>query len=390
MVDPNLIAAVAALPYAVVPVVTVIRVRGSCHLRDESASPPSDPPLVSVVIPARNESRNIERCVQSVLSTNYPAVEVIVVDDHSTDGTGEVARAIAPGDSRLRVIDNADLPAGWFGKQWACENGALASSGDIILFADADTEHSSDLITRSVNAMIRRKADLFTVAGRQEIVTFWEKLVQPQVFSIMATRYGGTESMTNSSSVTSKIANGQCLFVRRDAYEAMGRHGLVKSHVADDMMMAQRFFVAGKSVVGMLGLEQVSTRMYASFGELVRGWGKNVFAAGLDSVPLGWVGRLFYPLMLPFAPFTGVLPLLVLLTSLVVALPGWLVVWAALSQLFLLLWWLFVYRAIDESPVYALLSPLGAAATFYIFVRAVVRGRKVEWKGREYRSVSSH
>ena len=382
--DDRIVALIAALPYVVVPVVTALRVRSSEHLRDEDPLPPTWPPLVSVVIPARNEAHNIERCIRSVLATAYPAVEVIVVDDHSTDGTGDIARSIAATDKRLKVVDNKPLPAGWFGKQWACENGALASRGAILLFTDADTVHSSDLLTRSVNAMRRRKADLFTVAGRQEIRSFWEKLVQPQVFSVMAIRYGGTESVNRSRSVSNKIANGQCIFVTRTAYEEMGRHDLVKSHVADDMMMAQRFFRAGKSVIGMLGVDQLSTRMYSSLRELVRGWGKNVFAAGRDTVPLGWLGRITYPFTLPFAPFTGFAPALVLLLGLFWSLPFAVMLWAAVAQACLLIWWAYVYHVVDESPLWALLSPLGALMTFFIFLRAVLRGSRVEWKGREY------
>jgi chlorobactene glucosyltransferase len=378
------VALIAALPYVVVPVVTALRVRSSEHLRDEDPLPPTWPPLVSVVIPARNEAHNIERCIRSVLSTAYPPVEVIVVNDHSTDGTGDIARSIAATDQRLKVVDNKPLPAGWFGKQWACENGALASRGAILLFTDADTVHSSDLLTRSVNAMRRRKADLFTVAGRQEIRSFWEKLVQPQVFSVMAIRYGGTESVNRSKSVSNKIANGQCIFVTRTAYEEMGRHGLVRSHVADDMMMAQRFFRAGKSVIGMLGVDQLSTRMYTSLRELVEGWGKNVFAAGRDTVPLGRLGRITYPFTLPFAPLTGFAPALVLLLGLFWSLPFAVMLWAAFAQACLLIWWAYVYHVVDESPLWALLSPLGALMTFFIFLRAVLRGSRVEWKGREY------
>ena len=87
---------------------------------------------MSVVVPARNERRNIERCVRSVLGARYPEFEVIVVDDHSTDGTGDAARAIAAADDRLRVIDAPPLPAGWFGKQWACATGAEAARGDVL------------------------------------------------------------------------------------------------------------------------------------------------------------------------------------------------------------------------------------------------------------------
>ena len=382
----SLIALLAALPYAVVPIVTVLRVRTSRHLGEETDAAPAGAPSVSVVIPARNEARNIGRCMRSALSTTYPSVEVIVVDDHSTDGTGEIARTIATGDTRVRIVDNEPLPDGWFGKQWACENGARASTGEIILFADADTVLAPDLITRSVNAMARTGADLFTVAGSQEIVTIWEKLIQPQVFAIMATRYGGTESMTRSKKVADKIANGQCMFFRRSTYEAMGGHGIVKSHVAEDMKLAQKYFLAGKSVVGVLGIDQLSTRMYTTLRELIEGWGKNTFAAGVDSVPFGRLGRAVFPVMLPLTPFTGFAPALVLLASLFLAVPGALVLWAALAQVCLLLWWLYVYWMIGESPLLAFLSPLGAAMTFYIFVRAVLRGRNVRWKGREYRS----
>ena len=382
--DRTTIAILAALPFAIIPIVTIIRVLTSKRLGDESAELKADIPHVSVIIPARNEARNIERCLRSVLASTYPRLEVVVVDDHSTDGTGELARAIAKGDARARVIDNPPLPEGWFGKQWACENGALASTGEVILFVDADTVQSPDLITRSVNAMLRRNADLFTVIGRQEIVTFWEKLVQPQIFAMMALRYGGTESMTQSRWRSSKIANGQCLFVKREPYESLGRHGLVRSHVADDMMMAQRFFASGKRVVAALGVEQLSTRMYASLRELIDGWGKNVFAAGRDSALFGWLGRFFFPVMLPLAPFTGVAPALILIASLFVQVPQPLLLWAALTQAFLLIFWLYVYSAIRESPLYAFLAPLGAAMTFWIFLRAVLRGRRVEWKNRQY------
>ena len=380
----NTIAVIAAMPWGLMALVTAIRFRNSTSLADESGDAPSDAPLVSVVIPARNEERNIERCLRSVLTATYPRLEAIVVDDHSTDQTGEIARRIARDDSRVRVISNPDLPKGWFGKQWACDNGARESKGEIILFADADTTQSSDLVTRSVNLMRRRSADLFSVAGKQELGSFWELLVQPQVFGMLAIRYGGTESVSKSRFVSSKIANGQCLFVRRAAYEELGSHALVKSHVADDMMMAQRFFARGKNVVIAEGIDQLSTRMYTSLGELVRGWGKNVYAGGIDSIPGGWFGRMLFPPLLLSAPLSGILPALILLASIFFAVPEPLVVWAAITQIVLLVWWAFVYWHIERSPLYALLSPIGAAVVFYIFLRAVMRGRRVMWKDREY------
>ncbi len=383
------LAGIAALPWIVTPIVTAIRVHNSQSLDDESDEAPPNPPLVSIVIPARNEARNIERCVRSVLTATYPKFEVIVVDDHSSDSTGYLARAIATGDPRVRVIDNPALPDGWFGKQWACLNGALAAKGDIICFADADTTQSSDLVTRSVNAIERRGADLFSVAGWQELGSFWERLVQPQIFALMTVRYGGTDSVTNSRRVDDKIANGQCLFVRRQAYDQLGGHALVKAHVADDMMMAQRFFARGKKVVLEKGTSQLSTRMYTSLGELVHGWGKNVFAGGRDSVPMGWVGQIAFPFMLLLAPMIVFVPPLVLLAGLLVHVPGAVFLWAAISSVALLTWWVSVYLTAKESPLYALLTPVGAIVIFYIFLRAIARGRRVAWKGRQYVSSSA-
>ena len=266
---------------------TWFRVRRSRSLDDESDVHPENPPLVSVIVPARNEAHNIARCVTSILSTTYPNLELIVVDDSSTDGTAQIAREAAQRDPRARFIPSPPLPEGWFGKQWACATGAKVARGSVLQFTDADTVHGADLVTRSINAMRRARAQLFSVAGRQELGGFWEKVIQPQIFTILAMRYGGTESVTQATNVRDKIANGQCIFVTHDSYNAIGGHASVRTSVAEDMMLAQKFFAARKRVVLMLGVNQLSTRMYASLREIIRGWRKNVFAGGLDSVPFG-------------------------------------------------------------------------------------------------------
>jgi chlorobactene glucosyltransferase len=368
----------------ITPIVTGWRVARSRSIDEESIDPPDNAPRVSVVIPARNEARNIERCLRSVLSNNYPGYEVVVIDDQSSDGTGDIARSIAAADPRARVIETGSPPEGWFGKQWACETGARSTRGDILLFADADTVHSSDLITRAVKMMLHRNADLFSVVGKQELGSFWEKLIQPLVFGMMAVRYGGTESITNSRFIKSKIANGQCLFVRRSSYEELGGHSLVRSHVADDMMMAQRFFARGKRVAAAEGIDQLSTRMYTSFGELVRGWGKNVFAGGRDSVPFGMLGQILFPFFLLSAPLFTVVPAFVLVVNLIQGMNKDLLLWASIAASAQTILWMVVYVRMKVSPLYALISPIGALVVLYIFARAALRGQKVEWKDRQY------
>jgi chlorobactene glucosyltransferase len=230
------------------------------------------------------------------------------------------------------------------------------------------------------------RAQLFSVAGRQELGGFWEKVIQPQIFTILAMRYGGTESVTQATSVSNKIANGQCIFVTHDSYNSIGGHGSVRACVAEDLMLAQRFFAARKRVVLMVGVNQISTRMYESLGEIITGWRKNVFAGGLDAVPFGRIGRTFFPLVLLLPPLMQLLPVLVLtLGAFGQATPG-AMLWATIASIATLLWWIVVYITIGESPFYALTYPLGALVLLYIFVTAVMRGRRVTWKGRTYLS----
>jgi chlorobactene glucosyltransferase len=368
------------------PLVALIRSSRSRSLDEVSAEVESPAPLVSIVIPARNEARNIERCVRSVLSTRYPSVEVIVVDDHSSDATATIARDIAASDSRLRVIDAPPLPAGWFGKQWACAAGASGARGEILVFTDADTQHASDLLPRVVNAMHERRADLLSVAGHQEMHSFWERVIQPQMFALIAIRYGGTEHMSNARRPEDAIANGQFIAVSRVAYDALGGHALVRDRVAEDLSMAQEFVRTGRRVVVLLAREQLSTHMYASLREIVGGWRKNVYAGGRHASVGGAFGRSLYPAILIAVPLIGLAPPIALVFAAGGALSsGWLV-WSAIAVAAALGFWTTIYRFINAPVRYVLLYPLGLAMLLYIAIGAVLRGRRVEWKERTYDS----
>jgi chlorobactene glucosyltransferase len=369
-------------------IVTVVLFKNTKQLSEYSASVASDASLVSVVVPARNEARNIARCVGSLLASTYPNFEVIVVDDHSTDGTGEIVRQFAAGDAagRVRVLEAPALPEGWFGKQWACQSGAEVARGELLLFTDADTAHGPELLARSVNAMRARGAALFTVAGRQEMVTFWEKVVQPFVFAILLSRYGGLERMSQSTNPRNKIANGQYLLFTRAAYDALGRHASVRHHVAEDMMLAQRCAVLGLPMHMVMGREHLSTRMYTSLEEIRRGWGKNVFAAGRDALPplIYAVARYVYPL----PALVTLLPTVLLVLALLNGASGAVLASAWVAQGVTALFWIGVYTYSGLSIVWALTYPLGAVVFGWILGEAAWRGDKVQWKGRSYVSKS--
>lgn len=375
---------IAAAPWLAALGVVLWRVTQSRGLDAYAAHPPPNAPPLSVIVPARNEAANIARCVTSLLCSTYPALDVIVVDDHSTDDTSRLAGEAGRSDARLRVVAAPDLGPGWLGKQWACAHGASLARGRILCFTDADTVHGPDLHVRSVRALLDRGADLLSVAGNQELGTFWERLIQPQVFALLLARYGGTEVVSHAKRPENVIANGQYLLFRRSSYDALGGHAGVRTKVAEDLALAMRAKRQGMQVHLIQGLEQLSTRMYASLGALVQGWMKNVYAGGIETLPAGRLWRMVYPVMLLTPILFWLAPPLALGLHAIGIGSDAVGIWALAATAILLVWWLIVYGAMARRPWYAFLAPIGNVLLGYIFLRAIARGTRVEWKGREY------
>ena len=359
------------------------RISHATTLDHESAEPPAQPPPVSIIIPARNEARNIEACVRSMLSSSYPSFEILVVDDRSSDATHEIASRISGEDSRVRVVRAEPLPDGWFGQQWALLSGSKHAGGDILCFADADTRHGPELLTRSVNAILRRHADLFSVSCRQIFGTAWERIVQPQLLILLSARYGGTEDVTLATRERDKLAGGPCIFVTRSAYEEVGRHSVAKGYIATDVMLARGFFRNGKKVVLTHSGHHASVRMYQSLGEMIRGWSKNIVLGTRISSGSPGAADAIKTALLFVVPLYQLLPLLAIVSG-VLASSMVLAMWGAAASVVVLCCWLVVYRGMEQKASYAFLSPAGAGVLLFILARSVLRGRRVAWAGREY------
>ena len=372
------------LPWLGILLFLTVWVRLPRPLPPVSGSPKVDAPLVSVIVPARNEARNVEGVLTSLAMTSWPRVEILLVDDRSEDDTAaRAAEVAARHPDRVRVLEGEPLPAGWLGKPWACHQGARAAQGDLLLFTDADTRHAPDLLTRAVGALGEDAADAVSLAGRQLMESFWERLVQPHVFTAMLARYPRHRRPLPPERWRSAIANGQYILVRRDTYDAMGGHEALKGEVVEDMRMAQRLVHRGHRL-SLRGAEDVfATRMYAGLGEIVEGWSKNVFLGGLATLP-PWMRWVTPPLMILGSLLLWIMPPLVLLGAAAGLLGGaWLAWSGAVVALSLVLWCAAAWRM--GAPVrYGLLYPLGALVTAWIFVRAWRRGGRVRWKGREY------
>lgn len=258
----------AALPWAV-PFLAFIRL--ARHRPDLARAPLAGGRLVSVIVPARNEEDNLPTLLDSLLRTRYDKVEILVVDDRSTDGTAAVARGYADRDPRVRLIEGTQLPAGWFGKPWACVQGYREARGDLLLFTDADTRHSPELLGHAVGALESERRDLVTVIGRMICGSFWERVIMPIIGALLAIRFHPTV-VNRARRASEAIANGQFILVTRESYEAVGTHAAVKHEVAEDLAMAQLYFRAGRPQLFAFGLRLLGTRMYTSLAGLVEGW----------------------------------------------------------------------------------------------------------------------
>jgi chlorobactene glucosyltransferase len=341
-------------------------------------------PLVSVIVPARNEALNIGTCVRSLVASDYPSFEVIVVDDGSEDGTADIVRTIERGNALdVRVVAAGALPPGWLGKPRACWRGADAARGELLLFTDADTRHAPDLLARAVAGQEEEQADLLTAIGDQLMGTVWERLVQPQIFMMMLFRFPDLDRTARSASWRDAIANGQYLLFRRAAYDAVGGHESVRAEVAEDLALAQRVKRAGLKLRIRGARDALATRMYRSLPELIEGWSKNLYVGGLQTLP-PWLRPITAPLSLAGGIGLWVAPPGVLAIALAGIGGSSLLVWAAtVCALSVLIWSVFL-REMDLPLGWALLYPVGAAVGAYIFARSWARGRRVEWKGRRY------
>jgi len=346
---------------------------------------PAAAPLVSVLIPARNEERSIGRCVAGALAQRYPRFEVLVLDDASTDGTAGVLAGFA-GDARLRVLRGRSLPQGWVGKSFACQQLGAQARGEWLLFLDADTAPHPDLAAALLTRAWRRDLDLVTLWPFLELGTFWERVMLPPFLAFITTIYPIERFEHPATRPEEVLANGQCILVRRAAYEAIGGHGAVRDKVLEDVHLAQAIRAAGFRVGGAEGLEYLSTRMYHNGREVAEGLAKHAAAGARNSGARSWQAAV-WQLALAWGPLTLIWIGAALLASgsgeAAFVMAAGVLAWAA----GLWLWGAMYRRQYRLNPLYALLWPLGLLAYLVVALRGMWRvrsGRGVSWKGRTY------
>jgi chlorobactene glucosyltransferase len=272
----------------------------------EGTAQSSGGPLVSVIVPARNEERNIRRCVISLLEQDYENFEVIVVDDGSTDATPRMLEEIAQSHARgshlyvLRLRDN--LPQGWAGKPHAIYRGTQEARGDWLLLTDADTWHTPGALRYAVNKAIDEQVDLLSLGSRQELPGFWERVVMPMAYLGILMQYPPRQVNDPRSPVA--LANGQFILIRRSVYDALGGYARpeLRDTLLDDRDLARVVKRQRYRLRMFDGRGLVHVRMYRNLRETWRGWRKNAFLGMRGGLAFTIVILIGLP-MVTIAPF---------------------------------------------------------------------------------------
>jgi chlorobactene glucosyltransferase len=334
------------------------------------------PGRVSVLIPARNEAANIERCVRSVLRSTYLPDEVIVYDDGSTDATPQILVDLAAADPRVRVLTGGSLPSGWVGKPHACHRLAEAASGNVLVFVDADTLVRPDGLARLGSVLADYTADVVTVGVRQVTRSFAERLIIPLLhLSYVAWLLLPLVWRTRDPRLL--VASGQVIAVRRAAYRALGGWAAVRGEVVDDMAFCRAAKTAGLRVVFADGHHIATSRMYRNFRQVWEGFSKNLYE-GVGGRPAGlaavlalhaWVFLLPYAALLAALLGTGTLLLPALL-----GVGANLLVRTAIALRF------------GQPPEGVVLHPLAIVVLLALALNSLrwARRGEIRWRGRVY------
>lgn len=248
---------------------------------------------VSVLIPARNEAAVIAETVRSLLVQDTAQMEVILLDDGSMDGTGDLARQAAAGDGRIRVIGGQPLPDGWLGKNWACHQLSEQATGEFLIFTDADVRWSKGAISALVALAAEKRADLLTAWSTQETVTWGERLIVP-LMALVILGYLPGPLVHHTPLSAFAAANGQCLAFRRAAYQRIGGHAAVRSSIIEDISMARLIKRAGLRLWMADGNGLIRCRMYRNWREVRDGYGKNILAGYGGRVSLLLLATVFH------------------------------------------------------------------------------------------------
>ena len=297
------LAVVTLLVYITFGLNVVIGNRQTKKLKDVKPSPQSVWPEVSVIVAARNEERNIEEALQSILHQDYPELEIIVVNDRSTDRTGQILAALAERDKRLRPVHLAELPPGWLGKNHALYFAAQQATGQYLLFTDADIVMHPATITKAMSYALSNRLGHLTLSPEVRM----PGVLLPAFAGVFAFFFYIFARPAKAKDPKSRrfIGIGAFNLISSDAYRAAGTHEAIRMRPDDDMKLGKIIKQSGHRQEMLQGTQMIQVEWYASVGELIRGTEKNFFS-GLEYSILAAIGASIVQITFFVWPFAAV------------------------------------------------------------------------------------
>ena len=335
---------------------------------------------ISVLIPARDEGRNLAACLEGALAQGEVVAEVLVYDDHSRDETPAIINDYSGRDARVKSVASASLPPGWCGKTFACARLAATARGEWLLFIDADARLCEDAAARMLAEADARRLTLLSCWPALELRGFWERLLMPLLNFVVFTLYPAPLALSRRTDASLGLAHGACLLVHARTYARLGGHASVRSELFEDVRLAQVWRAGGEAGLCLDGQGVVSVRMYRSLAEIWCGFQKNFFPAFRRESSF-WLFMATHSivLLLPFilAPLFWETRGATVFAVLATVAACTLAMRAVLALRFSHPWWSVVLHPLGETVLLA----LGLSSWWHC-----KSGRGVVWKGRRYRA----
>jgi len=342
---------------------------------------PDPPPLISVLIPARNEEANIGTCLESLRRQDYPNFEILVLDDASTDGTADIVAQVVAEDARVRLLQGQPLPSGWVGKTFACHQLAREARGSWLLFTDADTVHAPSVLRYVLCTALGSEAALISGFPYQRTASIWQKMAIPILFYFMILCWMPLWWLQRSRRALPSVAIGQFMFFSAREYRSIGGHEAVKSRIMEDVWLGRETARHHCRQLTLDLSQLVSCQMYREFGTMWDGIARWLYVvASLSTLTL--FGIMGVVVILFLAPFIW------LAHGLLLAQPalGWQVL-VMLQVAILYLARFLAGRRFSQPNSSVILHPIGMSFLLLVGLYASyqhLRGAGVRWKGRVY------
>jgi chlorobactene glucosyltransferase len=324
----------------------------------------NEKPLVSILVPARNEEKNIGKLLESLTQQSYKNYEIIILDDNSTDKTYDVAAEFAKSNSKIKAIKGKELPKGWLGKNWACLQLSDLANGKMLLFVDADVQLNQHVLSYTLWIIKTFDLGMLSVFPSQKITSFGELLTVPLMNWLLLT-FLPLKSVYDSNSVSFTAANGQFILIKKDVYINIGTHSTFKNKVVEDMEIARAVKDRKEKIITCVGNNNVTTEMYNDFNSAFNGFSKNFF-------PAFNISRITFIILISIFALLFLFPL-------------FLIFW---NSIFLLVFTIILFERFivsvisKENPFYNIfLHPVQMIIMYLIGINSVSKKKKV-WKGR--------